>query len=138
MSTILLVQIPVEHVFYTLKDNLLFISIHPKTTLEQFKSIKIEYSKLLEIDNSGYVKSLGLIVHPENAKEQGFVDSEGRPFDYAYRDFAPWVGTNEDPATGSAQCAVAPFLSVMTGKQEFYALQVISLSALSVIRNDNL
>ncbi|MDF0534203.1 PhzF family phenazine biosynthesis protein [Shewanella yunxiaonensis] len=46
-----------------------------------------------------------------------------RPEDFVSRYFAPWVGVNEDPVTGSAHCALAVYwgqklgLETMTGYQ---------------------
>ncbi|HRE39730.1 MAG TPA: PhzF family phenazine biosynthesis protein [Ignavibacteria bacterium] len=49
--------------------------------------------------------------------------SEDKNYDYLLRCFAPAVGISEDPATGSAQCALAPYWNMKTGKKEFKALQ---------------
>lgn len=45
------------------------------------------------------------------------------PFDFVSRFFAPAVGINEDPVTGSAHCCLAPFWSRLLGKTEFQAYQ---------------
>lgn len=45
-------------------------------------------------------------------------------FDYCIRCFAPAVGINEDPVTGSAQCALAPFWAEKTGKNDLTCHQV--------------
>lgn len=50
--------------------------------------------------------------------------SEDKKYDYAIRCFAPAVGINEDPVTGSAQCALAPFWAEKTGKTSFNCRQV--------------
>lgn len=50
--------------------------------------------------------------------------SDEREYDYAIRCFAPAVGINEDPVTGSAQCALAPFWAEKTGKMDFTCHQV--------------
>ncbi len=47
-------------------------------------------------------------------------------FDFASRFFAPAVGVNEDPVTGSAHCALAPYWSDRLGKQEMVGYQVSS------------
>ncbi|VDN24663.1 unnamed protein product [Cylicostephanus goldi] len=56
--------------------------------------------------------------------KKGFTDSQDEPYDYICRYFAPWVGITEDPATGSAQCALAPFWSPILGKRNLYAYQL--------------
>ncbi len=44
-------------------------------------------------------------------------------FDFISRFFAPKVGVNEDPVTGSAHCTLGPFWSKKLGKKEFLAYQ---------------
>ena len=44
-------------------------------------------------------------------------------FDFVSRFFAPKVGINEDPVTGSAHCTLGPFWSKKLGKNEFLAYQ---------------
>ena len=45
-------------------------------------------------------------------------------FDFASRFFAPAVGVNEDPVTGSAHCALAPYWGEKLGKSLMNAEQV--------------
>jgi PhzF family phenazine biosynthesis protein len=51
-------------------------------------------------------------------------ESEDPAFDFCVRCFAPAVGIDEDPVTGSAHCALAPFWSEKTGKKDFNSHQV--------------
>ena len=44
-------------------------------------------------------------------------------FDFVSRFFAPAVGVNEDPVTGSAHCTLGPFWSKRLGKNDLYAYQ---------------
>jgi predicted PhzF superfamily epimerase YddE/YHI9 len=44
-------------------------------------------------------------------------------FDFVSRFFAPGSGVDEDPVTGSAHCALAPFWAPRLGKTEFRAYQ---------------
>ncbi|MCL5735590.1 MAG: PhzF family phenazine biosynthesis protein [Actinobacteria bacterium] len=44
-------------------------------------------------------------------------------YDFVSRFFAPGVGVNEDPVTGSAHCALAPYWSHKLGKAELVAFQ---------------
>ncbi len=46
-----------------------------------------------------------------------------REFDFVSRFFAPAAGVNEDPVTGSAHCALAPYWAPRLGKQQFRAYQ---------------
>lgn len=45
-------------------------------------------------------------------------------FDFVSRFFAPQVGIPEDPATGSAHCALGPYFAARTGKTELSGLQL--------------
>ncbi len=44
-------------------------------------------------------------------------------FDFVVRFFAPALGVNEDPVTGSAYCCLGPYWKRKTGKNEFIAYQ---------------
>ena len=48
-------------------------------------------------------------------------DDEG--FDFVSRFFGPAVGVPEDPVTGSAHCALAPYWAAQTGRSRFRAFQ---------------
>jgi PhzF family phenazine biosynthesis protein len=50
--------------------------------------------------------------------------SDDPKFDFCVRCFAPGVGIDEDPVTGSAHCALAPFWSEKMGKKDFVSHQV--------------
>lgn len=44
-------------------------------------------------------------------------------YDFVSRFFAPAIGINEDPVTGSAHCALTPYWSQQLGKKDFLAFQ---------------
>lgn len=48
------------------------------------------------------------------------------PYDFVSRFFAPRAGVNEDPVTGSAHCALAPFWAERLGRNELLAYQASS------------
>jgi PhzF family phenazine biosynthesis protein len=50
--------------------------------------------------------------------------SDDPSFDFCVRCFAPAVGIDEDPVTGSANCALAPFWAEKTGKKDFNSHQI--------------
>ena len=52
----------------------------------------------------------------------------GNGFDFVCRFFAPSVGINEDPVTGSAYTKLVPIYAGKTGKREFKARQVSARS----------
>jgi PhzF family phenazine biosynthesis protein len=45
-------------------------------------------------------------------------------YDFCVRCFAPALGIDEDPVTGSAHCALVPFWNKKTGRKEFTSHQV--------------
>jgi PhzF family phenazine biosynthesis protein len=47
----------------------------------------------------------------------------GGEYDFVSRFFAPQVGVNEDPVTGSAHCCLAPFWAARLGKEEMVGYQ---------------
>ncbi len=49
--------------------------------------------------------------------------AEKEPYDFISRFFAPSVGVNEDPVTGSAHCCLGPFWAKRLGKNELLAYQ---------------
>ncbi|WP_298740381.1 PhzF family phenazine biosynthesis protein [uncultured Chitinophaga sp.] len=50
----------------------------------------------------------------------------GSGYDFISRFFAPCIGINEDPVTGSAHCCLAPYWSAKLGKPEMQAYQASS------------
>ena len=88
---------------------------------------KSKFDYLLEVDSEATVRNLkpdfsllktldirGTIV-TSRASTAGF--------DFVSRFFAPKVGIDEDPVTGSAHCTLGPFWSKKLGKNEFMAYQ---------------
>jgi PhzF family phenazine biosynthesis protein len=47
----------------------------------------------------------------------------GAEYDFVSRFFAPWVGVNEDPVTGSAHCCLGPYWADKLGKESLVAYQ---------------
>jgi PhzF family phenazine biosynthesis protein len=56
--------------------------------------------------------------------------SEESGFDFCVRCFAPALGIDEDPVTGSAHCALVPFWHIKTGKNDFISHQVSKRSGI--------
>lgn len=56
--------------------------------------------------------------------------SEEPEFDFCVRCFAPALGIDEDPVTGSAHCALVPFWNMKTGKKDFTSHQVSKRSGI--------
>jgi PhzF family phenazine biosynthesis protein len=73
------------------------------------RSMKPDLSRLAAVDTRGVIVTA-----------QG---ETGSGYDFVSRFFAPRLGINEDPATGSAHCALAPYWRVRLGRDEFTAYQ---------------
>jgi predicted PhzF superfamily epimerase YddE/YHI9 len=52
--------------------------------------------------------------------------SDDSRYDFVSRFFAPSVGTDEDPVTGSAHCSLAPYWSQRLGKAQMIGYQASS------------
>jgi PhzF family phenazine biosynthesis protein len=52
------------------------------------------------------------------------VTAPGETSDFVSRFFAPSVGVDEDPVTGSAHCTLIPYWAERLGKNEIYAKQI--------------
>lgn len=57
-------------------------------------------------------------------------------FDFVSRFFAPQVGVNEDPVTGSAHCCLAPYWSKRLNKKEMVAYQASARGGVLRVRVD--
>jgi PhzF family phenazine biosynthesis protein len=87
---------------------------------------KTRFDYLVEVDSADVVRKL----QPDHAKVKKLavrgviVTARGDgEFDFVSRFFAPGAGIEEDPVTGSAHCALAPYWSPILGKTEFLAYQ---------------
>jgi PhzF family phenazine biosynthesis protein len=60
--------------------------------------------------------------------------SSSREYDFVSRFFAPRVGVNEDPVTGSAHCCLGPFWANRLRKNEFLAYQASSRGGVIRVR----
>ena len=74
---------------------------------EKVKHVKPNFEKLKKIDTRGVI-----------------VTAPGDEFDFVSRFFAPAVGINEDPVTGSAHTLLTPLWSEKLGKTSFRAAQI--------------
>lgn len=65
----------------------------------------------------------------KSGEELVCVTAPGHEADFVVRVFAPNVGIDEDPATGSAQCLLAPFWSQRLGRNELSSRQLSARGA---------
>ncbi|TGL90719.1 PhzF family phenazine biosynthesis protein [Leptospira congkakensis] len=81
------------------------------SSLSDLETLTPDFQKLSEIPtNRGYIALW--INHFGNGNA-----------DYEFRFFGPGMGIPEDPATGSAHCSLAPFVSERLKKQNFKSIQ---------------
>ncbi|TMS38571.1 hypothetical protein L596_005266 [Steinernema carpocapsae] len=99
--------------------------IDENTTKEELQNVTRCPDEMLKTHPEGtFVRGVVVSFKPKDPVAQGFVDKNGRPYDYVSRYFAPWVGINEDPATGSSQCVLANLWSKFFEEgRELYAFQ---------------
>lgn len=117
-------SIAVRSVAYAAKAKKLIVEIDEETTKFELLALSPNFSEMQSVHPDGsHVRGFIVTLAPKRPLQQGFVDSGEKPFDYVCRYFAPWVGISEDPATGSAQCALAPFWSAIMKKRDLYAFQ---------------
>jgi len=88
---------------------------------------KNAFDYLVEVDSEATVRGLT----PDHAMlrrlpVRGVIvtaPATGSPYDFVSRFFAPGSGIDEDPVTGSAHCALAPFWASRLGKKDMTAYQ---------------
>lgn len=73
---------------------------------------------------------------PPRKKPRVLASSEQQAFDFASRFFAPTLGIEEDPVTGSAHCVLAPYWTEKLGKEgaTLHALQASARGGLLRVR----
>jgi len=84
-----------------------------------------QFDFLVEVENVNIVKNMwpnmSKLTHmPGRAV---IVTAKGEEYDFVSRFFAPQIGVDEDPVTGSAHCVLAPYWAKKLGKNTFIALQ---------------
>jgi len=97
------------------------------------RSVCVERSKfdyLVELNSDATVRALAPdLAAVSRIRTRGVIvtaRSADPKFDFVSRFFAPAIGIPEDPVTGSAHCALAPYWSARLGKQKMNAYQASS------------
>ena len=65
------------------------------------------------------------------------ITARGRKSDFVSRFFAPKLGVNEDPVTGSAHTTLAPYWSRVLDKKELTAIQLSKRGGVLICRNND-
>lgn len=74
---------------------------------EEIRTLAPKFDNLLQLESFGVIAT-----------------APGKNCDFVSRFFAPRVGINEDPVTGSSHCTLVPFWAARLGKSELRARQL--------------
>jgi len=88
---------------------------------ESIRRINPDFSLLATIPMRGVI-----VTSPSSSSE----------YDFVSRFFAPQVGVNEDPVTGSAHCCLGPYWGARLGKHETVGYQASSRGGIVRVRMD--
>ncbi|MPZ50008.1 MAG: PhzF family phenazine biosynthesis isomerase [Dehalococcoidia bacterium] len=88
---------------------------------------KSAYDYLIEVESEEAVRALkpdfGLLAKVQARGVMVTAPSSRPQYDFVSRFFAPALGIDEDPVTGSAHCCLGPYWRKKLGKTEFLAYQ---------------
>lgn len=118
-------RLDVESLDKTSKDYELIISAIDQNIVAIHKS-KTKYLVELESEKC-VVNTLPNLAVIESLERNGVIitaKSEASNIDFVSRFFAPKMGVNEDPVTGSAHCSLAPYWSQKLNKTEMIGAQL--------------
>jgi len=88
---------------------------------------KNRFDYIVEVESEQVVRDLEPdLISIGKMTERGIIItslSDTKEFDFVSRFFAPGIGIDEDPVTGSAHCCLGPYWMKRLGKSEFCAYQ---------------
>jgi len=97
------------------------LGVRPRTVA------RTRFDYLLELDDEAQVRAVqpdyGALARVEARGVMVTSRGSAPGYDFVSRFFAPQVGVNEDPVTGSAHCALAPFWAERLGRVELVGYQ---------------
>ena len=101
---------------------------------------KNRFDYLVEVDSEEIVQKMTPdLIKLREIPARGFIVTslaESQEYDFVSRVFAPGVGINEDPVTGSAHCCLGPFWKKRLGKDKFTAYQASARGGVVIVRMD--
>lgn len=112
-------ELKVQDVQYSAPSKKLLIRLDDTLTLEDLGALRPMPSQLPSLHSSGLVR--GVIVTVKGSSADG--DRGCIRYDFGSRYFAPWVGVDEDPATGSSHTVLGPYWSRVLNKTHLNARQ---------------
>jgi PhzF family phenazine biosynthesis protein len=92
---------------------------------------------MLVYKNEDEIKNITPDLNTISALAHGgvIITAPGKNVDFVSRFFAPYLGVNEDPVTGSAHTALIPYWAQITGKDELSAIQLSARKGYLTCRN---
>lgn len=111
------------------------LGFKPKEAFETDVNLLVEMDKPEDVKKyaPNFLKLAGLPFQGLIITARG-VDNK---YDFVSRYFAPQVGINEDPVTGSAHCSLAPYWASKLNKQEFFAYQASERGGMLKVKLEN-
>ena len=94
----------------------------PDVAFEVVEAARNGWDLLLRVPDEAAVRAVDADFSSLDARGI-IVTATGSEFDFVSRYFAPRVGVDEDPVTGSAHCTLGPFWAERLGKSQFRAFQ---------------
>ena len=99
---------------------------------------KTKFDAFLVIDDPSILRRLKPDFHPLTEVDfRGVIvtsPSDTPGMDFLSRFFAPWAGIDEDPATGSAHCALGPYWAGRLGRSTLVGYQASPRGAVITVR----
>jgi PhzF family phenazine biosynthesis protein len=99
---------------------------------------KSRFDYLIEVDSEQTLRNIQPdFTRLKQAKARGVIvtaRAHGSEYDFVSRFFAPSVGVDEDPVTGSAHCVLGPYWAKRLGKTELLAYQASARGGVVKVR----
>ena len=97
------------------------LGIHPLSVVRSGENVIIEAASAMEVREMkpNYLEMIKTPLHGVAVTAR----SDMKKYDFISRYFAPWVGINEDPVTGSAHACLGPYWGKRLGKDKMLAYQ---------------
>lgn len=114
-------NLPVSEVYLSMITKKLLVRLCDTVTMDELKKISPPMKEMMETYSNDDI--MGVIVTMKGTTENGCLSSNGKPYDFVSRYFAPWHGIDEDPVTGSAHTVLAGYWCEQLKKTTFFACQ---------------
>jgi PhzF family phenazine biosynthesis protein len=88
---------------------------------DEVRALAPDFAALAKVEGRGFIVTARATASPREARLG--LRPEGSPYDFVSRFFAPRVGVNEDPVTGSAHCVLGPYWSARLGERDLTGFQ---------------